>query len=437
MIRHRAGPLDFFVPTALVHPLARSALVIGLGERIVWGVRRQVHSATGEAAHVAVAWAQGRGFADAFMPGQGPTAHLMPATPLLGGIVYRLLGVESVAAEMVLFTLAQAMVFGTFLLFAKCFERLRATDHAIRAGFMLLCLLPIYTTVEAFDFRIWEGAYGLFIGAIVLLLILSAEDGAAPRRLRLWLAVLPPLAVFVNPAVGVCAFAATGFFLWRRRRTVRAVPVLAGAALMLAALFGPWTMRNMAVMHAPIVVRDNLGLELAVANFPEALAPGDFDAIFEAHLQAIHPRDHPIPYAAMVRAGGEIAYAQRMGSQARAWIAAHPADAAWLWLRHVREMLFSRTWMFQTAHGRQLPVVRSSILTVIGILGLVGLARRAMIDRRSWYVAGYVLLPVLFYVPFQPIMRYTWLLYPAMTFFACDLITRFRRAPVDPTVDRG
>ena len=433
----RAVALDFFVPAALVHPLARIALVVGVGERITWGVRRQVHSATGEAAHVAVAWAQGRGFADAFMPGQGPTAHLMPATPLLGGIVYRLLGVESVAAEIVLFTLAQVMVFGTFLLFAKCFERLGATDHALRAGFVLLCLLPIYTTVEAFDFRIWEGAYGLLIGAVVLLMVLSAEDGAAPRRMNLWLAVLPPTAVFVNPAVGVCAFAASGLFLWRWQRTPRALPILAGAAVTLAALFGPWTMRNMAVMHAPIVMRDNLGLELAVANFPEALAPGDFDAIFEAHLQAIHPRDHPIPYAAMVRAGGEIAYARQMGSQARGWIAAHPADTARLWLRHVREMLFSRTWMFQTAHGRQLPLVRSSILTVIGILGLAGLARRAAIDRRSWYVAGYVLLPVLFYVPFQPIMRYTWLLYPAMTFFACDLITRLRRGPVDPTVDRG
>ena len=133
----------------------------------------------------------------------------------------------------------------------------------------------------------------------------------------------------------------------------------------------------------------------------------------------------------MVRAGGEGAYARVMGDRARAWIAAHPGETAWLWLRHVREMLFTRTWMFETAHGRWLPVVRATLASAIGLLGLAGLVLRARADRRSWYVAAFVILPVLCYVPFQPIMRYTWLLYPAMTYFALDLIARLRAGPID------
>jgi hypothetical protein len=418
----------FLLPAALLHPAARIALVIGLAERIFWGMRRQIHGATGEAAHVAVAWAQGRGFADAFMPGQGPTAHLLPVTPLIGGIAYRLFGVESMASEIVLFTLSQVMVFGAFLLLAKCFERLGSPPRAILAGFCLLCLLPIYTTVEAFDFRIWEGAYGLALGALALLVILAVDAGEAPRRATLWLALLPPVTFFVNPAIGVCAFAALALMLWRRRARVRPLRIMTGAALILAVLVGPWMARNMIVMHHPIPLRDNVGLELAVGNFPAALAPGDFDAVFETHLQTIHPRDHPAPFGAMVAAGGEVAYAKLMGERAKAWIAAHPSDAARLWIRHVREMLFTRTWMFQTAHGRQLPVIRATLASIVGVLGLVGLIVRAFGDRRSWYVVLYIALPVLFYFPFQPIMRYTWLLYPVMMYFAADMVGRLVRA---------
>jgi hypothetical protein len=235
---------------------------------------------------------------------------------------------------------------------------------------------------------------------------------------------LPPITFFVNPAIGVCAFAALALLLWRRRDAVRPLPIVAGAALTLAVLVAPWLARNMAVMQHPIALRDNVGLELAVGNFPAALGPGDFDVIFENHLQAIHPRDHPVPFRAMVEAGGEVAYAKLMGDRAKAWIIAHPSDAARLWLQHVREILFTRTWMFQTAHGRQLPVIRATLASIIGILGLIGLLARAYGDRRSWYVALYIALPVLFYIPFQPIMRYTWLLYPTMTYFAMDLIAR-------------
>jgi hypothetical protein len=420
MLNRRLG---FILPTALAHPLARVALVIGIAERIGWGVRRQVHGATGEAAHVAVAWAQGRGFADAFMPGQGPTAHLLPASPLIGGIAYRLLGVESVASEIVLFILCQFAVFGTFLIFAKCFERLGTPPKAILTAFVLLCLLPIYTTVEAFDFRIWEGAYGLVIGTLALLVILAVDSGEPPKRAALWLALLPSIAFFINPIVGICAFAALGLLLWRSR-TLPAFSIAAGAALALTVMIGPWMVRNIVVMHHAIPLRDNVGLELAVGNFPGALAPGDFDPIFENHLQAIHPRDHPVPFRAMVRAGGEIAYAKLMGDQARAWIAAHPGEAAQLWIRHVREMLFTRTWMFQTAHGRKLPVVRATLASIIGLLGLAGLLLRVFKDRRGWYAALFVVLPVLLYIPFQPIMRYTWLLYPPMAYFAMDFAWR-------------
>jgi hypothetical protein len=424
--------LDFLIPTALIHPAARIAIVIGLAERIFWGMRRQVHGATGEAAHVAVAWAQGRGFADAFMPGQGPTAHLLPVTPLIGGIAYRLFGVESMASEIVLFTLSQIMIFGAFLLLAKCFERLGSPPRAVLAGFCLLCVLPIYTTVEAFDFRIWEGGYGLALGALALLVILAGDAGEASRRADAGLAILPPVTFFVNPAVGVCAFAALALLLWRRRASIRPLPIMAGAALTLAVLVTPWMVRNMIVMHHLIPLRDNVGLELAVGNFPAALAPGDFDAIFETHLQTIHPRDHPAPFDAMVAAGGEVAYARLMGERAKAWIAAHPSDAARLWIRHVREMLFTRTWMFQTAHGRNLPVIRATLASVVGVLGLSGLILRIFGDRRSWYVAFYIALPVLFYFPFQPIMRYTWLLYPVMMYFAADMVGRlvWRLRPV-------
>ncbi|MFL6788142.1 MAG: hypothetical protein ACJ8FC_05730, partial [Sphingomicrobium sp.] len=70
-------------------PLILLLLSGGLILRLFWVDRLLggpgVFQHAGEATLIAQALADGRGFADAYFPGSGPTAHLSPAVPLIPG----------------------------------------------------------------------------------------------------------------------------------------------------------------------------------------------------------------------------------------------------------------------------------------------------------------------------------------------------------------
>jgi hypothetical protein len=181
-------------------------------------------------------------------------------------------------------------------------------------------------------------------------------------------------------------------------------------------------------MGHPIPLRDDLGMELAVANFPQAVHGDDRNTVFYDRLQAIQPYIHPVAQQAMLAAGGEVAYSKLLGREAKAWITANPADFWLLCRRHLGQMTFPGTWMFMTSHGRYLPVFRSWVARAVALLGFLGLA--LALARRDWrflYVLPFVVIPILVYVPFQPVIRYCWLVYPIEAMLAADLIARFSR----------
>lgn len=424
------SPLDRLAQWPLAaRILLSSAIVIGLGERIGWALARRTMWATGEATNVAVALAQGRGFSDAFWIGQGPTAHLLPVAPAIAGMVYRLFGPVTPLSEAILCLWAIGLTFGNYAFVCAIARRLGTPRWAALGALCVPLVAPIYTTNEAFEWRVWEGGLGLLCANVMLYVLVRAETGAPPSRLDLWLAVLPAVTFFINPPLGLCAYAGWAIHHVRYRRDLRALARSAtAAALALAMIVGPWTLRNAQAMHAFIPLRDNLGMELAVANHPAAVTGADRDKTFLARLTAIQPYIHPRAQRALIAAGGEVAYARLLGTQAKAWIKAHPRDFLTLCRRHLGQMVFPGTWMFQTSHGVRLPVIRSLLaraVAALGLLGLiVGLVRR---DRRFLFVLPFVAIPILVYVPFQPVIRYCWLVYPIEAMLAAYLIGTFSR----------
>jgi hypothetical protein len=404
------------------------ALAIGIAERVGWALARKKPWTVGEAPDVAIALAHGRGFSDAFWVGQGPTAHVLPIAPAIAGAVYALLGVRSFPAEMTLLGWSLACTFAAYALVALAFARIGVPRRACFWAFVWMCVAPIYTTNEAFEWRIWEGALGLTCAGAALLLMLRAEDGKRPRGFALWLALLPAFTFFVNPVMGMAAFAAWALFVWRHRTDDGLMRPALGALLALALFVVPWTIRNERALGHPIPLRDNLGMEIAVGNHQAAVHPADIDRTFLDRLKAIQPFEHPVPQHAMVAAGGEVAYSKLLGHDATTWMRAHPGDVAILWARHFREMLFTRKWQFKTSHGQQLPLIRASLMAITAILALIGMG--LALRRRSaryLYAAAYVWVPTLLYVPFQPVLRYTWLIYPALVCFAADTVARTYR----------
>jgi hypothetical protein len=405
------------------------ALLIGLAERIGWAMARRTMWATGEATNVAMALAQGRGFSDAFWAGQGPTAHILPIAPAIAGMVYWLFGSLTPLSEAILCAWAIGLTFGTYALVYGIARLLGTPRWAALGALAFLLVAPIYTTNEVFEWRVWEGGLGLFMANLLLFLLIRAETGTRPRRFGLWLALLPALAFFINPPMGLCAYAGWALYLWRNHRTPRAIARAAVAtALALALMVGPWTLRNWQAMGAFIPLRDNLGMELAVANYPQAVTGQDRDTTFIDRLKAIQPYIHPPAQRALVAAGGEVAYAKLLGTQAKAWIAAHPGDFLTLCRRHLGQMAFPGTWLFMTSHGKHLPVVRSILARAVALLGMLGLI--AALARRDWrflYLLPFVAVPILIYVPFQPVIRYCWLVYPIEAMLAAGLIARISR----------
>jgi hypothetical protein len=393
----------------------------GVAERVAWTLLQPAHGAAGEAMNVAVSLGAGRGFAGAYGVGHGATAHLLPLGPAVAGMVYGVLAPRSAAAEAILATWSIALAIGTYLLLFRAFAYLGIARGVRLACLALGLLTPAYLTVETVDFRVWEGGLATFLAALFLYLVLAtrARVGEGPRDVRrfpLGLLACASLLFFVHPPLGLSAFVCLAV-LGVARMPWRANVIGAATALALAAVAGvPWAIRNERVLGAFVPLRSNAGLELALANNRAMSETDDPARTLEQRLLAIHPTANPAARREAIRIG-EVAYARQRGEEAKAWIAAHPADAARLWLRHVRQMLLPERWM-SDPRGTAFGAVRAWFVQGIGVAGLLGLVALLLGRGRAAavYPAIMVVLTTVMLAPFQPVTRYTYILYPGLCF---------------------
>jgi 4-amino-4-deoxy-L-arabinose transferase-like glycosyltransferase len=114
----------------------------------------------------------------------------------------------------------------------------------------------------------------LLLAALALLLAVPWRDGE-PRRARLLgFGGLVGAAALVRPLILVLLAALPAALLigrlgWRR---AAGATLLAGAGALL--LIAPWSLRNLVVMRAPVLISTNLGDNLCVGHYPGA--PGHF-----------------------------------------------------------------------------------------------------------------------------------------------------------------
>lgn len=407
-------------------------VAVGVLERIVWNIVRPGYGAGGEAMRVAVAVGSGRGFADAYRVGQGPTAHLLPISPGIGGLIYRLFGVESTPAEIVLAAWSIGLAMGTYLLLYRTFERLGTPRWARLLGLGFACIAPTYIGQEAVDFRVWDGGLAACLAALFLYLLTAAleEKTLGVERASLGstrviaVGATAALAFFVNPPLGIAMISCAAVFAFRElpiRKTALAAAVGAGV---LAALITPWTLRNERLLHAPIPLRSDAGLELAMANYPSALAPANRRLQFLDRLKTIHPSFNRDAYQ-MVRAEGELAYSRQVGAQAARWMGTHRGEVAGLILLHIRQTLVPQSWEFDVFGRKLSPPLRATLADLASVCGLIALALAIVSRRPGWgYLAIIVGVWVIVTSPFQPVPRYTYLIYPFLIFCGADLIAQ-------------
>lgn len=396
------------------------ALLIGLVERIAWAALHDPYERA-ETYQVAHSLALGRGFADALGNGQ-PTAHLTPSLVLLGGLVYRLLGFRTAAAESVLMVAALATVAGVFFL---CFHLFRSVGLGRRWAVGALCFLlvfPLYTSVEAIDFRLWEGALASLLSCVCLCLLIRHDQRPSGPGPSAMIGLVLATTFLVSPTVGAATYVA--WLIWVvRNRAQQGVgsPLLLGAGALLLVL-APWTVRKEVVLNHFIPTRDNLGLEMSLSYYDGADKVDDNVVTYWRRLHDVHPFNSPVGQIRMSRAGGEIPYNQRLLRETKDWIARHPAAAAMISIRHIVQYVVPPTWQFIAPNIGALGPVRWIVVDTVGVVGLLGVSL-ALVESRTGrggrlYLAMPAILLPLAYMLVHPIPRYMWLDYPFLVFWS-------------------
>jgi hypothetical protein len=398
----------------------------GITLRLVWlAMRGTIDHAGGEAFNTAVAFARAGNLSDSFQLGQGPTAHLTPLPPLIAGAVYGALGVKSFPSELLLLSWSLSLTAVGSWFFFRAFEAAGTSRAALLLGLAGFWLLPMNFHLEAVMFRVWEGALATALAAFLIYRVIQIDRKGSAGWIEIALfSLLAAVLFLVNPPLGLAGYAAALLLMVRTQPLGRWIGIVATAAIALAAVLGPWALRNERVMGSFIPLRSNFGLELAVANHPAAARGGDDKRIFLARMQEIHPYTSRSAYDRLELAGGEVAYAEKLGRETRAWIASNPIDFARLSAKHVRQFFFPPAWFYSiNDNSSQAVGIRQAVMWALALLGLAG-AALAMVQRRRRfdYLVVLILVPVLPYAITQPILRYRYLTYASMMFFAAIII---------------
>lgn len=313
---------------------------------------------SGEAVNIGRSIANGRGFANAFGPDSGPTAHTTPLYPLLLGALFRLFEESAegwlvwvsggcvAGAGGIVFLLAWRFGFGilTALLCALMAAFITINPFVeLHGGFenqMAGCLFALYSGVIFGLIRAREASWRNWVGV-----------GAAGGAVMLGSAVLAGPVVF------------SWLYAWwslRIRSCCRRYVILAPIAAL--AVVSPWAIRNYFVIGWPVLLRSNFGLELAISNHdlagPTEMSQKESGAYIKWHpFRGDAERKR---YSQL----GEIRYMEQRYREAIDWISRNP-------IRFVK-LSVARVFCFFFRTGpRTMAFVVLVVVTILGFAGMV------------------------------------------------------------------
>lgn len=368
---------------------------------------------------IAQALAAGRGFADPFLRGTGPTGWTAPLYPLLlAGLIEAFGGVVYQAALALALSQAAASA-----LVSWCLLRLGRALHSDAVGLLAALLWALHPLAAYLPVSLaWDSTFVALGLAWCLARVAEGGPRARPRALAGAGASLGFIAL-VNPAP--LALAPALLWYWLRPRAagerLAAVAAFVGGVL---ALTAPWAVRNLVVLGSANL-RTNLGVELFVGNNDDARGP------FNGRIHPAYDEGEFAQYEAL----GEVAYARHCAARARSWAQANPARFARLSLERAQ-----RFWVGPSPWSPQ--VLGSGAerrrdwqgwiewLThaLFGGLGLVGaLTFRGRAGAATLVRGALVLFPLVYYVT-HVFERYRLPLEPVVVVAAAALLVRSARA---------
>jgi hypothetical protein len=332
-----------------------------------------------EAVNIARALAAGEGYANPYAGyPTGPTAHLPPLFPLWLAGLFRLFGPTWKAEALASSFCVTAHVLHTLLLIPIGALLVRSRRAGAWAALIAVVTPPLLVLPQ------WDAIYA---GAGLMLFCLASHRWMAARGLGAGSAARCGAFAGALALLNAMTPLVTGLWLfWHLGRMAVSVPAkakfLAWTAAFAGVMVAPWIVRNWLVLGAPVPLRSNFGLELALSNNPWA-GPSQLENWRRPEVRRLHPtlsaeaRDE-------VRREGEIAYNRRKLAEALEWIGQN--KAAFRKLTIARLVQF--WWPVDEMSDFHISTVR--LVTVLGLAGMI-----VMIVRRepaAWFLIGASLL---------------------------------------------
>ena len=313
---------------------------------------------------IARSLAAGHGFSNPFGYVTGPTAVCAPVHPGMLAVILHFWGDRPMAVIPSLLAEVAIQSIGVVVLLRIAVAAFSSWIPGALAAFAIL--------LTTRPFPQWETSSAWLAFEV---LFLCAQLGIRSRSTG----AIMGLGWLVSPALAPASFAIV--WLLRGRKYVTTSAAVAVVVIL------PWSVRNWAVLRAPIFLRDNFGLELFLSN-NDLAGPTQEDA--EAERYGLWHPGNNADVAADVARAGEPKYFGHLQSEAVDWIRNHPG-------RFLR-LTAARVWLWWASSW---PVAGISLLSFVGLW----LNRRSTVGRAA--TAGLLLFPVPYYViQFNP--RYTY-----------------------------
>ena len=366
-----------------------------------------------EVNNVAISLAQGRGFANAFGPDSGPTAHTAPIYPFMLSVLYRVWGTERAGA------LAQ-VVFG-YGLAGLGYAMMPFVAQALGIPAAVGIVAGLAAALLPISFYAERGTCEDPLTALVMILLVLLQAHIQRRRAHgvsdaAGLGLVYGCALLVSPVLLIVIVVFSLFNLVRGLQTTRNLVVAAACTV---AVLVPWTLRNRSAVGHLVWLRSNFGLELSMSNMDGAKpalednsAPG-----------GVHRTRHPylsIPELSIYRRLGEIRYNQARLAEGLTWVREHRAEFAKLALQRMLQF-----W-FPVSNKYFAVTIAVWLITMFAIAGIVLLGLRDFPTSLP-IVIPFLVFPLVYYI-IETSRRYRYPLEALMMLMACYTVFRLAAA---------
>jgi len=289
--------------------------VLAVGLRIAWVLYADVGPTDGRFDDTS--WyhfsghniALGRGYINPFFG--GPTAMWPPGYPAVLGALYFFVGPNVLAAKLLNVLLGALVSLVAYEIGARAFDR--------RTGLGAALILAAFPSQVLFTSLLMSELLFEAVFAVTVLVVLrgAGTDGSVSRRVLVALGLLAGAGTLVRGEMGLFPLVLLAYWGLSTRAWRKAVRYAVTVAAVSLVFIGPWFVRNLVKMDAPVVVSTTLGGNLWMGNHEGA--SGHFE-VREEYDRIARQYLHLSP------AEQEVKLDRRFLREALSYMATHPVE---------------------------------------------------------------------------------------------------------------